>query len=181
MQCPDCGIDLTAVAYRGVLIHECGGCRGRWFEREELRKAKDRTDDDLRWLDFYPFEATNKLAVPSQGKHCPRCAIEMSSLTYDKSRVVVDRCTKCVGVWLDHGEFEKIIRYLEHIVLTESAAGYARDAVKQFAQIATGPKGPVAEARDFFAVLKLLEFRIAVEHPKLADAAQTIYKASPFK
>lgn len=182
MKCPDCRAGLKEVDYRGILIHECGKCKGRWFEPDELRKAKDKTDDDLRWLDFFPFdEAANDFTVSSQGKRCPRCAVEMTSLRYATSRVVIDKCTQCKGVWLDHGEFEKIVRYLEHIVDTESAAGYAKDAFRQFLQIATGSKGPVAETRDFLAVLKLLEFRIAVEHPGFVVALQRIYQASPFK
>lgn len=182
MTCPDCHAQLKETDYRGIVIHECPKCKGRWFEKDELRKAKDRTDDDLRWLDFYPFdEQGNTFAVSSEGKQCPRCSLKMASLTYEKSKVVIDKCGQCHGVWLDHGEFEKVIKHLEQIVLNESVSGYAKDAFKKFLGIATGPKGPVAETRDFLAILKLMELRMVAEHPSLVKASQTIYQCSPFK
>lgn len=182
MICPKGHPHLNEVSYRGILIHECVTCQGRWFERDELKKAKDHTDDDLRWIDFYPFDETaNTFAVSSQGKPCPRCTLKMSSLTYETSKVLIDKCARCHGVWLDHGEFEKIITHLEQIVLNESASGYAKDAFKKFLEIATGPKGPVAETRDFLAILKLMELRILAEHPSLVEASHKIYQCSPFK
>lgn len=182
MKCPDCGAELGPFNYRDILIHECPKCKGRWFERDELRKAKDKADDDLRWLDFDPFgKEAAKFQVASRGKHCPRCSVKMMSLTYQTSRVIIDECQSCRGIWLDHGEFQAIIRYLETIVATEGASEYTKDVFRQFLQIPTGPKGPISEVRDFLVVLKLLEERMMVEHPALAEAAQKMYQYWPLK
>ncbi len=182
MHCPDCQSSLRQTDYRGIAIEECPECRGRWFDRDELRKAKDRTDDDLRWLDFDPFgEEAAPFEVRSEGRQCPRCVMAMSSITYETSGVVIDKCGNCHGIWLNHGEFEKIVEHLEQIVSSETASQYIRDAGTQFSQIATGPEGVISEIRDFLAVLRLLELRLAVEHPRIADAAQRIYSISPFR
>jgi Zn-finger nucleic acid-binding protein len=182
VQCPDCQAQLRQTDYRGVRIDECPQCRGRWFDRDELRRAKDCTDQDLRWLDFDPF-ARNADTSPDtpKGRLCPRCSVAMGVIAYETSGVLIDKCAGCHGVWLDHGEFEKIVKHLEHEVSSEPAAQYRKDAEKQFAQIVTGPEGPVSELRDFFAVLNLLEMRLAVEHPTLASLVEAIYLASPFK
>ncbi|HXJ85002.1 MAG TPA: zf-TFIIB domain-containing protein [Candidatus Methylomirabilis sp.] len=179
MKCPDCQRDLIPTDYRGIRIDECPGCRGRWFDRDGLREAKDRTDDDLRWLDFDPFgDEANVYDVRSEGRQCPRCSVTMGSLTYETSGVVIDKCGRCHGIWLNHGEFEKIVEHLERIVSSETAAQYLEEAGKQAARI---PAGPVAGFRDFVAVLRLLEQRLAVEHPRIANAVQTLYGLSPFR
>ena len=182
MKCPDCHVELRQTDYHRIHIDECPQCLGRWFDRKELRKAKDRTDEALRWLDFDPF-ARGAAASPAaaNGRLCPRCSVEMGVIAYETSGVLIDKCSSCHGVWLDHGEFEKIVGHLEDEVSSETAAQYRKDAEKQFAQIVMGPEGPISELRDFFAVLNLLEMRLLIEHPKLANAAEKIYLFSPLK
>ena len=182
MKCPDCQNELYEIACNGININECVECKGRWFDRGELRAAKNREDDDLRWLDFDPFgDDAEQLSVPSDGKKCPKCSKQMSSLTYKSSKLVIDKCLKCEGVWLDHGEFEKIIKYLEDLIVKTSAAEYTKETFKQFVEIFTGQEGLVSEAKDFFAVMKLLQIRLGVEHPGLEEACQNIYRYTPFR
>ncbi len=181
MKCSDCQSELKQIDYRGIKINECENCKGRWFNKEELRKAKDKTDDDLRWLDFDPFGEEGKSKVAKRGKKCPECSEEMDTLTYNDSKVKIDKCPKCEGVWLDHGEFEKIIKYLEKIIITESSSEYAKDVLKQFLEIATGSESKASEVKDFLVVLKLLEQRTAAENPKIANLLNKIYQYSPFK
>jgi hypothetical protein len=182
VKCPDCSSTLRETDFHGVRIDECPQCRGRWFDRDELRVARDRTDDDLRWLDFDLFgEAARPFETTPSGRKCPKCMIAMASLTYAPSQVVVDRCDQCQGVWLNHDEFERIVEHLEQVASSKAAADYAGEAAKQFLEILAGPKGAVSETRDFLAVLHLLELRLAAEHPRIAEAANKIYAASPLK
>lgn len=182
MNCPDCKSKLQQSDCKGIIIEECTQCKGKWFDRNELRKAKDSVDDALRWLDFDPFgKDAEKLSTVSKGKVCPKCSKIMQSLRYMDSKVSIDKCPSCKGVWLDPGEFVKIVRYLENKVCSESAKEYAKDTFKQFIEIFTGPEGLISEVKDFLSVLYLLELRIAVEHPNLAKASQEIYQNTPFK
>lgn len=154
LKCPKCEHNLKEITYKGVRINECENCKGKWFDRDELRKAKDRTDDDLRWLDFDLFDdnADKYHASPSQRK-CPKDSTTMISLQYMDSKVVIDKCNTCEGVWLDSDEFEKIIKYLEHIVILQPASQYAKDTLKEFSEILTGPENRISEIKDFFAVV----------------------------
>jgi Zn-finger nucleic acid-binding protein len=182
MKCSNCQIELKAVDCKGIVIDECDKCKGKWFDRDELRKAKDRTDEDLKWLDFDPFgEDAEKLSMVSEGKMCPKCSNKMSSLKYMDSEVVIDKCPGCKGVWLDPGEFMKIIEYLKDRIYSETAKGYAKETFKEFVEIFTGPEGVVSETKDFMTVLYLLQLRIAVENPKLAETARKIYDVIPFR
>ena len=182
MNCPDCRTPLRQTDYHGINIDECPSCLGRWFDRDELRRAKDRTDQYLRWLDFDPFAGDGSApAATGYARLCPRCSLKMGVIVYETSGVLIDKCSSCHGVWLNHGEFEKIIKHLKKETSTETAAQYRIDVERQFEQILTGPEGPISELRDFFAVFNLLEMRLAVEHPNLAAAVQDIYLSSPFK
>jgi Zn-finger nucleic acid-binding protein len=182
MKCPDCRNELKPIDCKGIQIDECVNCKGKWFDRGELRKAKDRQDEDLRWLDFDPFgKDAEQLSVASAGKVCPKCSVKMSALKYKDSQVVIDKCSSCKGVWLDPKEFYKIIRFLENKVNTETSEEYVRDTFKQFIEIFTGPEGVISEVKDFLAILYLLELRIAVENPLLASTSQKIYQNTPFK
>jgi len=177
MKCPDDGIEMRRIDYRGINLEECPRCRGRWFDRGELTKAKDKTDEDLRWLDFDPFQKeADKFRVPSEGRKCPACGNAMEALTYRNSGVVIDRCPACHGVWLHAGEFEKIIDFLEKTVIRKSAADYVKDVSQQLLEIIKDPAHPVAEIKDFMAALKLLEERIGAEHPAFSQAARDIFR-----
>lgn len=181
MICPDCQSTLRQVDLQGVKIDECPQCRGRWFDRDELRKAKDRRDEDLRWLDFDPFGGEVGEEPAGKGPLCPRDSVGMGSIAYETSAVRVDKCSECHGVWLGHGEFEKIVRHLEKEVDAETAEEYRHEAGHQLAQVFTGPEGPVSEMRDFFAVLHLLRQRLGVEHRELQGVIDHLFMSSPFR
>lgn len=182
MTCPNCQKELQPVDLKGIIIQECPDCRGKWLKRDQLRLAKDRQDDHLRWLDFDPFgKDVEKLSVSSAGKTCPECDRTMSSLAYRQSEIVIDKCPHCEGVWLDHGELARIIKYLEGILKSETAKEYLKDSFKQFIEIFKGKEGVISEAKDFLAVFYLLRLRTAVDHPKLAQASEYIYRGTPFK
>jgi Zn-finger nucleic acid-binding protein len=174
MICADCHRELLQTDYHGINVDECPNCLGRWFDRDELRRAKDRTDQYLRWLDFDLF-ARDPGSPPANARAhlCPRCSVRMGQIAYESSGVIVDKCSSCHGVWLNHGEFEKIVKHLHEETCTETAAQYCTDVGCQFEQIFTGPEGPISEFRDFLAVLNLLEMRLAVERPALAQEPRT--------
>lgn len=182
MKCPDCKHVLKPIDCKGVVIHECTKCDGKWFEKDELQKVEAREDDTVRWIDFEPFsKEAEQLSASSEGKTCPKCLKKMASLKYLKSNVVVDKCPTCKGVWLDRGELAKIIRYLKDLVDTVPASELVKDTFKEFIKIFTFHKDIISEIKDLFAVFYILELRIAVDHPELAEASQKIYQSTPFK
>lgn len=182
MNCPDCQSELKISELKGINIHECLKCKGKWFERNELIQAKNKADDGLRWIDFEPFgKDAAKLSISTDGKQCPQCIKKMQSLTYFQSKVIIDKCQSCEGVWLSHGELAKIILYLKKTINSETVKDLAHDTFKEFIKIFTLQKGLISEVKDFLAVLTILKIRIAVEHPKLAQAWDSIENISPMR
>lgn len=168
MKCPNCDGKLEPKTFKKVRIDECDSCHGLWFDRDELKRAKDSTDEDLRWLDFDIFEnKTNKYTKSAGAKICPKDENSLEKHTYSNSKVTIDVCPRCEGVWLDHDEFEKIIDYLENIVTSNTSGDYTKEMLKEFGQILSGEELKASEFKDLLTVLKLAETRLGVEHEKI--------------
>ncbi len=110
----------------------------------------------------------------AEGASLSEDLIPMGVIPYEQSGVCMDKCSKCHGVWLSHGEFERIVEHLEKQVNSETAAQLEAEAAHQLGQVFTGREGPLSELRDLFSVLHLLRKRWAVEHPGLSETLDAI-------
>jgi Zn-finger nucleic acid-binding protein len=162
-------------------IEECAGCGGTWFEEEELRKAKDEADPDLVWMDFEIWKHSEKFDVSVKPVRCPRCDIDMAAVEYDTTKIEVDYCLRCQGVWLDSGEFEKIIEALEGELIEKDLPDYIAASLREARQVISGPESLLSEWRDFRTVLRMLEYRVLSKNPTVARALAAIQIADPFR
>jgi Zn-finger nucleic acid-binding protein len=102
--CPKCAAVLAYVRREGQLLEVCTKCRGVWFDPGELTLLIEV----YRKLD-------DQEGVPS-GVSCPRCRGELRELPFPGTKVMVDRCPGCQGIWLDGGELEALKGALRDIV-----------------------------------------------------------------
>jgi Zn-finger nucleic acid-binding protein len=152
-----------------------------WFERGELEQTADQAAPDLAWMDFELWKDQDLFNVTESALVCPADGQGMASIQYDETGVVVDHCVKCGGVWLDAGEFEKIILALKDEAAAKPASAYVKTALHEAAELVSGDKGLASEWRDFTTVLRLLEYRLLVENPKLQKRLVDFARLSPFK
>lgn len=168
MKCPNCDGNLDPKTFKKVRIEECSKCSGLWFDHDELKKAKDSTDDDLAWLDFDIFEEKeNKYHKSESHKLCPKDESHLNKLTYSHSSVSIDACPTCHGIFLDKDEFEKIIKFLENEVVENTSGDWAKEALNQFGEIFNAEDMKASEFKDLLTVLKLGETRLSAEHEKI--------------
>ncbi|PIS45215.1 MAG: hypothetical protein COT22_06415, partial [Ignavibacteria bacterium CG08_land_8_20_14_0_20_37_9] len=59
---------------------------------------------------------------------------------YDNSKVRVDLCSLCKGIWLDRGEFKKIIKYLKEKADYEVLYNFSKNLMEEFWEVFTGPE-----------------------------------------
>ena len=173
MNCPNDGTTLEAATLDRVTVHDCPKCGGMWFEKDELRRAKDGAEDWVRWLDCDIFAAAQE-SSDTTTKTCAECGEALRSLVYPHSNVRVDVCVADHGVWLDKGEFDAIVKALDELTNKMSVDEYERATVEQLKEILHPHESRWSEIKDFFAVFKLLEMRLGTEHPgvgKALDAA----------
>ena len=165
--CPGCGAKLDLYSLLGIEFEGCPKCHGLWLGRDELRKLKNKVGiGELHWLNSEVDNIEQAAAIASK-RICPQNDNgNLLSVVFGKSSVVLDWCPKCHGLWLDRGEYDKIVDYLRdkagQSTIKEVEKEIAEDVKRLFK---SGPETPVAELSDIAAaVTALINFTI-FEHP----------------
>ena len=169
IKCPKCNIFLLKEILHNIEVDYCYRCLGLWFEDGELRLAKDQKDKDLQWMDIDLWEKEDEFKVSYGIRICPSCRVPLYEVRYGDSGVIVDICNLCQGIWLDRGEFKKIINWLKKKADYELLNNYSKNLVKEFSEIFTGPEPLKEEISDFITVVKLLKYKILIKNPKIAS------------
>jgi len=180
MKCPVCNVDLELKLAGPVEVDECPRCAGAWYEDDEVRKAKDAWDVDLNWIDFELWKEWDSLDLKPSDLPCPQCGKRLVAVHYAVTGIEVDCCAACKGIWLDKGEFAGIIDALTDELLNKPFSDYVIASVQEAKEILTGPESLVSEWKDFKTVLRLLQYRLLVENPKVSTALADIQASSPF-
>ena len=175
-QCPKCKDELIPKKIGTVEVDECHKCKGVWFDKGELRHAKDGADSDLNWLDFDIWKHADQFKSTACVHLCPSCQEPMVTIEYGKSKVVIDYCQSCKGTWLEKDEFKKIIESLEDELSTKSFSDYIKETVKEGIEIVSGPESFVSEWKDFSNILRFMEYRLFVEKPTLLNTIMSAQK-----
>jgi Zn-finger nucleic acid-binding protein len=178
VDCPRCEAALRPGRIEGVQIDECAACKGIWFERDELRQAKDAGDPDLGWMDFQIWKDEDQFEVSQGTLSCPTCDRPMAAVKYGDTGVEVDYCTQCQGVWLDGSEFEGIVDALQGESAAKDVSDHARASLNEARELVAGPESFVSEWRDLAAVLRMFQYRLLVENPGLLPLLEAAQRAS---
>ena len=86
-----------------VTVDRCEECGGLWFDAEEL----ERWLGDAHAGDIGPLESR----IPARGvgsRPCPRCTHALGTAGW--TALVLDRCDKCRGLFVEAGEFVRLQR-----------------------------------------------------------------------
>ena len=114
LNCPVCNKNLVPAAVTGREVLYCSQCRGVLAANAdfgnivaELRASYER-DDERKPQPINPRELQRHLK-------CPRCERDFDTHPYyGPGNVVIDTCSECALIWLDHGELEVIRRAPGH-------------------------------------------------------------------
>lgn len=176
MHCPICKIYLDRAILHNVGVDFCPTCLGLWFEEDELIMAKDVKDRDLRWLDIDLWKEKEKFKISPGQKLCPWDRLPLYETNYGNSKIKVDLCNICHGIWLDRGEFKKIIQYLKKRADYEILHDYLKNLKEEFWEIFTGPETLRDEVLDLLTILKLLRYKFATQHPNITKIISQLPK-----
>jgi hypothetical protein len=83
-------------------------------EIEQLREARRRTAHDTERLEKQRLRELHWM-------RCPKCGMELAEV--DFKGVTVDACFACGGMFLDHGEIDKVLEHKEAGWLDRMASG----------------------------------------------------------
>ena len=175
MDCPSCKKPtLEKAILLNVEVDYCTKCFGIWFDNDELRLAKDKQDENLNWLDIDLWKEQKKLEISKAGLICPECRMPLYEVDYDNSKTRIDLCNLCKGVWLDKGEFKRIVGYLKEKADYEVLYNFSKNLTQEFGEIFIGPESLRSEVLDFLTLLKLLGYKFYSQHPYLAESIKTM-------
>ena len=168
MKCPLCKTKLDRTILSGVEVDYCPKCLGLWFEEEELKWAKDVKDRNLRWLDIDLWKDEEKFRISPGQKLCPWDRLPLYETNYGDSDIKVDLCNICHGIWLERGEFKKIIQYLREKADEAILKHYLKNLREELWEIFSGPETLREEIDDFLTILKLFVYKFTVQFPNIA-------------
>lgn len=172
--CPLCKIPLDQALLSNVGVDYCSRCYGLWFEEDELQEAKDQKDENLRWLDIDLWKDETKFRIERGQKICPTDRLPLYEVRYGDSSVKLDVCNICHGIWLDRGEFKSIIVYLQKKADYEILHHAMKNVAEEIWEIFSGPEMLREELLDFLMVMKLVSYKFAAQHPRIADLVRSI-------
>lgn len=183
MKCPKCDSNspLEVSELNACKVEVCKECHGIWLSAEALRKAKDYADPDLGFLDTTLWKKLSDFKRGKERYPCPKCSLLMYVLDYGDTGVTVDYCAPCNGVWLDSGEFAAIVSALEQEILTKPALEFAKESLIEAKEILLGPESLWSEWSDFSKVVRLLSYRVLVEHPGFSEFVKSVQVMTPFR
>ena len=173
MKCLSCAGDLSSVKHQDTRTEQCSQCGGIWLDQEELEHLKD-ADTDIRWMELDLWKEAREVSGSISPRRCPYGHGPLVTLAYGDSGLLVDVCRRCGGIWLDTGELEKILAYLENKALSATVPDYIRESLKEAGDLVSGGEGRISEWKDLRAVLKMMRIRLAVEHPSIAAVLRAL-------
>ena len=177
MTCPNNHKEpMKKALFHNVEVDYCPECLGVWFDQDELALAKNDQDTQLNWLDFDVWRDKSRFSMFRIGKRCPACRVPFVEVHYDDSKVKVDFCKHCQGIWLDRGEFKQIMVYLKQKADYEILHKYAKNLAVQLWEVFAGPEKFREELEDFLMVTKLFKYKFMAQHPHLESLIEQLPK-----
>lgn len=108
INCPKCQVPTTVFNFEADLnFDRCDQCKGMWMDKGELARTTSSPND-------FP-DPTRAASGPKTNKKCPKCSnVFLHEVSFaPNSKLIVDVCGSCQGLWLDSRELinaQKILR-----------------------------------------------------------------------
>jgi hypothetical protein len=107
MDCPVCSEPMITLELEEVEIDYCQGCEGIWLDAGELEMLLGGSRQAENFVKSFN-KAKN---LTEKQRRCPICLKKMEKVL--AGDVLIDRCKKGDGLWLDGGELEAILETAE--------------------------------------------------------------------
>jgi len=131
MNCPVDKEKLESLIYEDdVEVDQCPKCNGIWLDKGELARIEqsrendykeviknstqaDKIDGFIEMTNNAPLEVTSR-STEKHALNCPSCGDTLYKKEHGFfSKVMIDSCIKCNGIWFDKGELQAIEIFFE--------------------------------------------------------------------
>jgi len=120
LKCPRCREDLQALRLGSTTARECAQCGGLWLDPESLQTLANAREESAGVVSALAARVPLNAAPQDVVRYipCPRCGKLMNRSNFARSSgVILDVC-KSDGVWLDRGELQRVLGFVESGGLT---------------------------------------------------------------
>ena len=131
LDCPRCRQPMQALRLGTTEAHECAACGGLWVDPLSLQRLSDQREERAGVVSVLAARVPAAAVPPDVIRYipCPRCTKLMNRKNFaGSSGVILDVCAKH-GVWLDRGELERVLGFIE-------GGGLARARTREREQLA---------------------------------------------
>ena len=106
MICPVCKNSMVVLELEQIEIDYCTSCKGIWLDAGELELLLETEQERARLLNLLIEDSSAK----EKSYRCPICSKKMKKVFVGEERkILIDKCKKNHGLWLDKGELESVI------------------------------------------------------------------------
>lgn len=113
MDCPICAKPMIVLELNQVEIDHCTSCGGVWLDAEEMDLLLDGAARRKEIREHIQADSTTHEAK----RRCPICRKKMEKARVrhegQQESILIDRCKRGHGTWLDGGELQQIIALSE--------------------------------------------------------------------
>jgi Zn-finger nucleic acid-binding protein len=120
LKCPRCREDMQALRLGHTEARECAECGGLWLDPASLQQLANAREERAGVVSVLVARTPRVTAAPDVVRYipCPRCEKLMNRTNFSHSSgVILDVC-KTHGVWLDRGELQRVLGFIESGGLT---------------------------------------------------------------
>jgi len=120
LKCPRCRDDMQALKLGSITARECAQCGGLWLDPESLQQLANAREESAGVVSVLAARVPLDAAPGDVVRYipCPRCDKLMNRSNFARSSgVILDVC-KAHGVWLDRGELQRVLGFIESGGLT---------------------------------------------------------------
>src|SRR5690348_8892055 len=115
LKCPRCSEDMQALLLGSTFAHECAQCGGLWLDPGSLQTLANAREETAGVVSVLAARIPLATVAPDVVRYipCPRCEKLMNRSNFARSSgVILDVC-KEHGVWLDRGELQRVLGFIE--------------------------------------------------------------------
>jgi len=175
MNCPICKNELEEKKHKGVMLHRCHMCNGFWFESGEFEEAMEQEDRFLKWADLDIWKENENHTLLRRSETCPSCSEFLCEVNYKGHPIHPWVCLECNGVWMRKTEIDKIIKYLEDELDSQTLNDYFKHLGKEAVEVLSHEKLG-EQLKDLGMVLKLINYRLFSKFPLLDRISRNLPK-----
>jgi Zn-finger nucleic acid-binding protein len=115
LACPRCRESMQALKLGSTVARECGACGGLWLDPASLQRLTDAREESSGVITALAARVATATVAPDVVRYipCPTCEKLMNRVNFaHSSGVVLDVC-KNHGVWLDRGELQRVLGFVQ--------------------------------------------------------------------